>query len=1725
MNLRGGGEEDSKESPTREESKKSDTPTDAGEVKTPDREPNQEDVDKVKAPIRPPIQDGVDMVQAHDRLPNQDEDVDMTTRHDRPSNQEDVDQGGTQIHLDPQDYNDKAQAYVLPNNDDDKGLPQVHQGSEDKGGPPETMRDQVDRPNIDTATSPSRTGKDPEGSKPEIQPLTRALVPRGNGEDTSPNVPLDTSKFKIVSSVGLSPYLTPKKTGRNMIARASLSIGESVKTFSKIAGTVTRTSKRLTERMPQFSPKKDSSAEDSVSFPSEHEPDSSYTPSNSSLSIRSTTLQDDTTKREEVLKIYEDLQDAVAKRCQLLSDGGLFTDSLALHEANASIALHTERMSFSTVGIKDRQILDIKDQANDLVKAICPEASNAISVLDESVAATSSGMVTYDIGQPESAMTMTVGQEMKHRSPHASDNLIRALDEHCKADLLLQETPANQKVWNLLDSPGPGQDVPSTDLDGTLLLDNVPHNRDGSLPALPAPEKPQDNEPTVTASKEPSEPIQEKPSNVDEAAELTERLNDTLRQMEGIQGKVDELDNSYQTTRQERDQATARAEMLNKKLDELRIETERIIQASIEAQEANKRPTKNEMKVKYRWTDAYSSMIPLGPNDSCLNFMEQVLNRWFDRHFGVVCTRTMTHLAKALWNAAKITTFRATIEVAEGIDHTNMTRYQDGMVGQFLHRHATDHLVAHLRGSRGEKILSISIDPMSDQVLREAWTAGMIVWLPLIIGIRYRDIAKDPIFVGELSPDAPQVRYLTSLLSESYKIYEKLSAKYKGMILNKAHILDIARRIDSKDKLSKEEVSTLTWYLRARQEEGSLNYKDVKFNHAYLDGVLVRATPVVDVERKAPPKPAESQNPEDVTRSIPPTVSNNEKKAPGTIPPPPSFDIKKTPVDTPISTSHEKGDSPEPSGTDTEQVEIPEVIPSTHGGTNEEHVDKRPTEEDILKESQFLTKPIPPGQKAPELRWASLVPPEGQTHFTGRFKSVPQYKSGTYIGCVPRWTNYPLPLTYEQLPDNAQESFHQGGEHWANRVFYDKGMRYRFNEDGSMWHQEDVPTKSEPKETSPSGLPPTPWSEKARKEKADYPLRYEPAPHPETRPPGSYPSNHSPPFQADESSIKKEGSYHQDTHVHSGSSPTHHSVTPNDFRPYVDYRDEDEYRERDHVMLQKDVRGYSFKYESPFQEYNVEMQRKLEEENRRFGSTDDQVPFGKGATSGLAPSRRHFDSNLGLDGNPGGIGQTPHDYGGTTTPRKGHLSHGNGTGAPGGGGIPPPGIYPGGGSGPPPIGGRYPDGGGSPPPGGHISTTAAAPGGISIKPLMKPDVKAYPILKAVAEYSKWYDDAYALARAQGIECIFDHTFVPAGMSAKQVFHYVQAFMYAVLRRTIRPPELWQYIEFYSKHSDAQACLIAITNHVRKSTYAIITLRDNMQAIVNARMIKDWKGSALEFIIAFDAMMDEYNKNQASRQLWINSHQKRQYLQNAVTGVRGLQDVLDRETDRVTMGDLPFTYEQYLHTLKSVATRLDDKRKKEGRRFANWHDIDVEDTPSKIEANVSEVDRMEYLINEAKRRKDPSDYAAQMNRDTWKSLKPETQEAWDKLPKEEKIKLLTYSKDRHDRRNAKVNFTDISDTMDINNHEIKGDEVEDDQPSKDDSQESSGELKVNTSEWKIHNAEQRARSEAHPGDIRRMMGTNSPALASIEAKLHQCLYPSLDTGDEDSSSEDDTQDFQ
>jgi hypothetical protein len=104
-----------------------------------------------------------------------------------------------------------------------------------------------------------------------------------------------------------------------------------------------------------------------------------------------------------------------------------------------------------------------------------------------------------------------------------------------------------------------------------------------------------------------------------------------------------------------------------------------------------------------------------------------------------------------------------------------------------------------------------------------------------------------------------------------------------------------------------------------------------------------------------------------------------------------------------------------------------------------------------------------------------------------------------------------------------------------------------------------------------------------------------------------------------------------------------------------------------------------------------------------------------------------------------------------------------------------------------------------------------------------------------------------------------------------------------------------------------------------------------------------------------------------------------------------------------MGGPGFSYDKYLIAVKLAATNIDEHRLTKSTRDINMlmHD------PPNDEAAI-----LEYAINKVKRRyRDSGQLAAQMNRETWKSLSPGAQTTWDTLTQEDKAKILDYATKR------------------------------------------------------------------------------------------------------------------
>ena len=134
----------------------------------------------------------------------------------------------------------------------------------------------------------------------------------------------------------------------------------------------------------------------------------------------------------------------------------------------------------------------------------------------------------------------------------------------------------------------------------------------------------------------------------------------------------------------------------------------------------------------------------------------------------------------------------------------------------------------------------------------------------------------------------------------------------------------------------------------------------------------------------------------------------------------------------------------------------------------------------------------------------------------------------------------------------------------------------------------------------------------------------------------------------------------------------------------------------------------------------------------------------------------------------------------------------------------------------------------------------------------------------------------------------------------------------------------------------------------------------------------------------------------------------------------------------------------------------------------------------------------------------------MNKETWTSLSKEAQDAWDGVPKPDKAKILDYGRARGGSSKANVHVLEESNATKVNTHEViepkeeaQGDGAQDERPT-----------------ISANNVITSARKEAHPGDPRRVMGSNDdPVRSNLQAMLHRL------TSINDDSEEDDDSDFE
>ena len=993
------------------------------------------------------------------------------------------------------------------------------------------------------------------------------------------------------------------------------------------------------------------------------------------------------------------------------------------------------------------------------------------------------------------------------------------------------------------------------------------------------------------------------------------------------------------------------------------------------------------------------------------------------------------------------------------------------------------------------------IDPFGPDLICEVWTAALIVWLPYRVGVAYR-VTKEV--------NDPFDRTLTHYDgAEDSELKQRFVKMMRGVLEDPSLIkkaIDLMKPVRRIAGYGDGTILTIP-----RDEKRFLSYLSLreKFKMAITRPLMNARDQYKPISKKMNLKDPPKYDNQGQSRPPPSTHSvgsgNNQEQ-------PPSQDASED--------------------VHPENTQNPEVRKDTP-----ENIPKYGKDERFPVDLKYYCMPDVPVEHRP--------PPFGESHTTGRWI----WTGGK--GPQPKWRQYARVLKWQELPSNIRNAVAKYPDHWKGIPVEGDKHNFQFSEDGTSYKilgdpippipdpiprapphakprasADDLPNSS----PTPGGHPPTPWS----KTKSRNPLQYEPVPSNHA----GY-NQHGHPFHSNMSGIPHQqehhGDHHQDGSKYSSSSNSQHkpghnrsgSTTRRSYQPYLSEEDD-----TPSPSMSREPRWDNTKplpdqsksiYDTDPSSYNPNPEKRnswsqnshnqphVDKRGHIFHDDNTNVPdwaqprnhnpFSQGSPPNWGPPQKEDRAHRQPDyGGGGGFPPDPMGPSGTPSPSGSFPS--DEPGQPGHPGPPgPPGP-------PEPTGPPYDE---DPYQGIPYYREDKAS-----RPLLKADIKAYPVLKDTIDFDQWYKDCYATAKAQGTDDIWDMTVIApdATYKTRLEFYHRQTYTYAVLRRAVRPPELREHVEANSFTCDAMKTIWAITNHMRHSTSAVITLREMMIKITSDRLdLRKWNKPVYEYIISFVELMNRYNKTQGTADLQINWRQKKTYLQNAVSQVRPLQAVIDRETDRMVLGGEPFGFPEYLSALKNVATRMDEGRDKRSRREINV--LMEADPEHEQEYEGPDTSRLvEFAINELKRQGRPADYSSKMNRDTWNSLSSESQKTWDTLAEEEKSKILSYAKDRSERRDAKANVTETKSKTTVNFHET-------DEPKEENTTEESQPESQNI---QVSNVVTQARSEAHPGDPRRMLGTRE----SLTSMFHTLSYESSDDSeDEDGDFADywkSTQDF-
>ena len=315
--------------------------------------------------------------------------------------------------------------------------------------------------------------------------------------------------------------------------------------------------------------------------------------------------------------------------------------------------------------------------------------------------------------------------------------------------------------------------------------------------------------------------------------------------------------------------------------------------------------------------------------------------------------------------------------------------------------------------------------------------------------------------------------------------------------------------------------------------------------------------------------------------------------------------------------------------------------------------------------------------------------------------------------------------------------------------------------------------------------------------------------------------------------------------------------------------------------------------------------------------------------------------------------------------------------------------------------------------------------------------------------------------AQGLGELLDPNY--ADIDEVRLFTEKQQSLYFVLAKKVKTATGKRIVQREKTTRNAQKVLHELIHEGMNSTKAVLTGRNLFTKITTSIYDPSKSMTAVHYISNFEKLVEAYNDQQQDPDCMIRGMMLKNLLQNAFSGIPYLRDVAAREQEMAVRGFPMFDYEAYKALLESAATVYDETKVSRSRsvNVVDAHEENADET------NETSINVMKGKVP-----------GSTMNKETWTSIDKNDQAIWDQLQDATKKKVLQYASDRARKKatTGKVNQTSV-----VEPTTETSDEANDEQ-----------DLNISDDEFKIMKTEindviGKARKEAHPADVRRMMG--------------------------------------